>query len=172
MPKKKPAAAKPTPGQPSPARPRSPKKTAAAKAAEVNPAAFVNRANTFRFVQTDKATPPPPFSTAKMFVTGPAQPRGFVQVEVPDAALDEVIAQRHAAVTHIYRTLTGMHGDLREFFPKLSDTLPTTADGILLNPDGTPAAGVSVEALEPARRRRNRWERTRWRKLAGRRRWR
>ena len=68
---------------------------------------------------------------------------------MPDAALDEVIAQRHASVTHIYRTLTGMSGDLQHFFPKLDETLPMTADGVLLNPDGTPAAGVSVEALEP-----------------------
>src|SRR5450432_1526787 len=101
--------------------PRSPKKPTVAKpTAAANPASFVDRENTFRFVENERAAAPPPFSTQKMFVTGPPQPRGFVQVEVPDAALDEVIAQRHAAVTHIYRTLNGMQGDLQDFFPKLS----------------------------------------------------
>ncbi len=137
MPRKKPVSSKPAASKPT------------AAAAFENPAAFADRANTFRFVENERASAPPPFSTQKMFVTGPPQPRGFVQVEVPDAALDEVIAQRHAAVTHIYRTLNGMSGDLQDFFPKLDETLPTSADGILLNPDGTPAAGVSVEALEP-----------------------
>lgn len=119
--------------------PKDPKDTAAAE-----------RARNISFIGEENPQPPPPFSTQKMFVTGRAQPTGRVQLELPDTALAEVLAQRQQAVTHIYRTLNGMQSDLQDFFPKLDDTLPATADGILLNPDGSPAAGVSVEALEPA----------------------
>src|SRR6266480_2435709 len=102
-----------------------------------------------QFIPNEKQPPPPPFSAEKMFVFGRSQPTGRVQVDLPESALNDVIAQRQLAATHVYRTLDAMQGDLKDFFPKLSDTLPTTADGVLLNPDGTPAAGVAVEAQQP-----------------------
>ncbi|MDD5199093.1 MAG: hypothetical protein PHC88_04760 [Terrimicrobiaceae bacterium] len=135
MPKKKQTGA----GKPasSPVKPAAPNPTARAEAS-------------IRFTPEDKATPPKPYSSQKFFVTGRAQDVGEIHLEVPREALREVIAQKQAAVTHIYRTLDGMQKDLRDFFPKITETLPTVADGILLNRDGTPAAGISVEALAPA----------------------
>lgn len=103
-----------------------------------------------RFTPEKEVKPPPAFSNRKLFVTGRAQDVGKIQLEIPPEALREVIAQKQAATTHIYRTLDGMQKDLTQFFPKLTDILPTTADGVLLNPDGSPAAGVAVEAAEPA----------------------
>lgn len=110
----------------------------------------VNLKNFIRFTPGQETQPQPPFSNQKLFVTGRAQEAGEIILEVPPEALREVMAQKQAAVTHIYRTLDGMQQDLKDFFPKITETLPTVAEGILLNRDGTPAAGVSVEALAPA----------------------
>ena len=124
--------------------PRSPKKPAAPK-----PAAFVKRGDFIHFKAEEQVTPPAAFSNQKLFVTGRAQEMGEIRLEMPPESLHEVIAQKQQAITHVYRTLDGMQRDLRDFFPKVSETLPGVAEGILLNPDGTPAVGVSVEALDP-----------------------
>ncbi|MDQ6611037.1 MAG: hypothetical protein M3Y64_01280, partial [Gemmatimonadota bacterium] len=122
---------------------RSKKQRAAAAAAAAN-ATFLH------FTPNAEVEQPAAFSTGKLFVTGRAQDVGEIKLQVPPEALHEVIAQKQLAVTHIYRTLDGINRDLKDFFPKLSETLPPSVDGVLLNPDGSPAAGVSVEALEPA----------------------
>ncbi|MGZ5021687.1 MAG: hypothetical protein ACXWFY_04100, partial [Chthoniobacterales bacterium] len=121
----------------------------ARRARKVRAAAAAQEGRGIAFIPNEKQAPPPPFSTQKMFIFDRPQPVGRVQLELPDSALRDVLAQRQLAVTHVYRTLDAMQGDLQKFFPKLSDPLPAIADGILLNPDGTPAAGVAVEALEP-----------------------
>lgn len=109
-----------------------------------------NIKNFIRFTPGQETQAPAAFSNEKLFVTGRAQEAGEIKLEVPPEALREVMAQKQASVTHIYRTLDGMQRDLKEFFPKITETLPTAVEGILLNRDGTPAIGVSVEALAPA----------------------
>ena len=117
----------------------------------INTASAATTKPTFiRFTPGKDIQPPPAFSNQKLFVTGRAQDAGEIKLEMPPEALRELIAQKQAATTHIYRTLDGMNRDLTDFFPKLTDTLPAVADGVLLNPDGSPAAGVSVTAMEPA----------------------
>src|SRR5690349_22867500 len=99
-----------------------------------NPARIVqNPKNFIRFTPGQETQAPPPFSNQKLFVTGHPQEAGEIKLELPSEALQEVMAQKQAAVTHIYRTLDGMQRDLKEFFPKITETLPTMADGILLN---------------------------------------
>jgi hypothetical protein len=126
--------------------PRDKQRAAAAPAA----AAAAAKPTFVHFTPNAEVQQPAALSTQKLFVTGRAQDVGEIKLQVPPDALREVIAQKQAAVTHIYRTLDGVNRDLQTFFPKLSDTLPAAVDGVLLNPDGSPAAGVSVEALEPA----------------------
>src|SRR4051794_28902128 len=87
-----------------------------------------NIKNFIRFTPGQEAQPPPPFSNQKLFVTGRAQEAGEIKLEVPPDALREVMAQKQAAVTHIYRTLDGMQQDLKDFFPKINETLPTVAE--------------------------------------------
>ncbi len=120
-----------------------PKKPANAPRAAVTNPTFIH------FTPDKEVQPPPALSNQKLFVSGRAQDMGEIKLQVPPEALREVIAQKQLAVTHIYRTLDGMNRDLKEFFPQVTDTLPTVMDGVLLNPDGSPAVGVSVEAAEP-----------------------
>lgn len=74
---------------------------------------------------------------------------GTIQLDVPAEALQHVIAEKKLATTHVYKALDALGDDLGHFFPKVSDTLPPAIDGVLLNPDGVPAAGVMVEAAAP-----------------------
>jgi hypothetical protein len=74
---------------------------------------------------------------------------GQIRFEVPESALREVIEGKQEAFTRVYRTLDMIHRDLTDFFPRVSEPLPARLEGTLLNPDGTPAAHVSVEAPAP-----------------------
>ena len=72
-----------------------------------------------------------------------------LRVEVSQAQLGSLLQERLQSVTHVYSTLTMVGKDLVDFFPKVPEILPPTISGRLLNPDGSPAAFVSVQADEP-----------------------
>jgi hypothetical protein len=72
-----------------------------------------------------------------------------VDVKVDDAAFDRAIARREVAIARVYSTLDEVKTDLQRFFPKVTDVMPPSVSGVVFNPDGAPAARVSVRALEP-----------------------
>ncbi|MFZ5781190.1 MAG: hypothetical protein ACOY4R_13430, partial [Pseudomonadota bacterium] len=72
-----------------------------------------------------------------------------LEFEIPKEALTGILAQRLEAVTQVYKTIDVIGKDLAEFFPKVPELLPPFIDGKLVNPDASPAALVSVAALEP-----------------------
>jgi hypothetical protein len=96
-----------------------------------------------------EAKPEPPLSAAKLSISGRAQEAGQIRLDVPPDALKEVIAQKQLAVTQVFKTLDVVHKDLGDFLIKVADPIAPALDGVLLNPDGTPAAGLSVEAQAP-----------------------
>lgn len=74
---------------------------------------------------------------------------GQIRFEIPEEALSGVIREKQEAFTQVYRTLDLIHTDLTDFFPRVAEPLPARIDGTVLNPDGTPAEHVSVEAPAP-----------------------
>ncbi len=72
-----------------------------------------------------------------------------VRFELKTGALETALKDRLKSVGEVYGTLKRVGRDLTEFFPKVPEILPPFLDGRLLNPDATPAANVSVRALEP-----------------------
>jgi hypothetical protein len=65
-------------------------------------------------------------------------------------AIGELVAARELAFARVYDQLDGLKNDLVEFFPQVPEVLPASVEGQLLNPNGQPAAGVSVEAERPS----------------------
>ncbi len=74
---------------------------------------------------------------------------GEIRLEVPDEAISEIIEGSRDALTRVYRALDVIRVDLKEFFPRVLDALPPRLEGVLLNPDGSPAPNVSVEVPAP-----------------------
>ena len=97
----------------------------------------------------------PDGSSASMASTGGAKgpvmdlEDAGLKVEVSQAQLGSLLEERLQSVTHVYSTLTMVGRDLVDFFPKVPEILPPAISGRLLNPDGSPAAYVSVQAEEP-----------------------
>jgi hypothetical protein len=87
--------------------------------------------------------------TPELLISHGAFEKGQIRFEIPDAALAAVIKEKQEAFTRIYRTLDVIHADLDGFFSKVAEPLPARVEGILLNPDGTPAEHVSVEVPAP-----------------------
>jgi hypothetical protein len=75
--------------------------------------------------------------------------RGEIQFEIPEAALTDMLLDQQEAFTRVYRALDDIGRDLKEFFPRVAEPLPPRIEGILLNPDGSPAANVAVELPLP-----------------------
>jgi hypothetical protein len=75
---------------------------------------------------------------------------GYLEPVVPSPAFDELVRQRSRAATRIYEAVEALGDDLTRFFAPVSDALPPSLTGVFLNPDGSPARQVSVEALPPA----------------------
>ncbi|HEU4532991.1 MAG TPA: hypothetical protein VFS00_02695, partial [Polyangiaceae bacterium] len=75
---------------------------------------------------------------------------GHLNPIVPQPAFDELLRHRARAATRIYAAVEALGHDLGDFFTKVSDALPPSLTGVFLNPDGSPARRVSVEALSPA----------------------
>ena len=105
------------------------------------------RKDSIRF--TDKIAQTAPLSNTALVVSGRKQDTGEVHLDIPDDAIADVIRQKSLAITHIYKTLDAINVDLKSYFPKVVPALPSQLTGIVLNPDGSPAAGLSVEAQAP-----------------------
>jgi hypothetical protein len=73
-----------------------------------------------------------------------------LNVRVGTRAIGELVAARELSFARVYDQLGTLKNDLVEFFPQVPEVLPTLLSGQLLNPDGSPAAGVSVEPVPPA----------------------
>jgi hypothetical protein len=73
-----------------------------------------------------------------------------VDVRVGEQAIGEIVAARELSFARVYAQLDSLKNDLVEFFTQVPETLPLEVRGQLLNPDGSPAASVSVEAPKPA----------------------
>jgi hypothetical protein len=73
-----------------------------------------------------------------------------LHVRVGPRAIGEIVAARELSFARVYNQLGSLKNDLVEFFPHVPEVLPTTLTGQLLNPDGSAAASVSVEAVPPA----------------------
>lgn len=78
-----------------------------------------------------------------------APPLGDVRVDIGKEALHQIVHDRRIALTRVYQTLEGITRDLKGFFPRVPQVLPTQIQGQLLCPDGSPAQRVSVMAEEP-----------------------
>ena len=109
--------------------------------------ATTTRSKSVRF--SEKKTDIPRPSNADLAIVSKKSVIGEVQLDVPLEAIRDVIAEKQLAITQVYKTLDVIHGDLKTYFPKLSDTLPMQLSGIVLNPDGSPAAGLSITAEAP-----------------------
>lgn len=90
-----------------------------------------------------------PLSATKLAIHGRPQDIGEVQLELPDEAIKEMIAEKQLGTTHLYKTLKVINKDLQAFFPKVAQAFPPRIEGVLLNPDGTAAQRLAVEALPP-----------------------
>lgn len=90
-----------------------------------------------------------PLRADALSIGSPKVSAGRINIEVPHAALADVIKNRQLAVANVFKTLDVIKGDLSTFFPKITDTLPPVLDGTVLNPNGSPAANVSVEVQQP-----------------------
>ena len=64
--------------------------------------------------------------------------------ELKPQAVVELIRGRLQATQRVHLTLQHLGKDLKDFFPKVHDVLPPRLQGRLVNPDGSPAAGVGV----------------------------
>src|SRR5437667_6436575 len=73
-----------------------------------------------------------------------------VDVRVGTQAIGEIVAAREISFARVYDQLGSLKNDLLQFFVDVPETLPLEVRGQLLNPDGSPAANVSVEAPKPA----------------------
>jgi hypothetical protein len=72
-----------------------------------------------------------------------------LKVTLGDEGLRQLAADQATAATHVYSVLEALGKDLEEFFPQVPEPLPPRLEGQLLEPDGTPAAGVMVEVEPP-----------------------
>lgn len=72
-----------------------------------------------------------------------------LEVQITKKQIEAIVAERIDSVAAVYKTLDVVKKDLKDFFPKVPEILPSTLDGRLLNPDGTPAEFVLVQALAP-----------------------
>lgn len=70
-------------------------------------------------------------------------------VELGAAAIGQLIEARQFAATAVYRRLAQFNDELEGFFTGVVPTLPAKLTGELINPDGTPADRIQVEALRP-----------------------
>ena len=109
--------------------------------------ATINRKDFIRF--TDKVSEAPPLSANALRIAGRKQDVGEIVLDIPNEAIADMIREKSLAVTHVYKTLDAIQVDLKNFFPRVVPALPGQLTGLLLNPDGSPAADLSVEAQAP-----------------------
>jgi hypothetical protein len=74
----------------------------------------------------------------------------IVDVRVGSEAIGQIVAARELSFVRVYSQLGSLRNDISEFFSMVPETLPLSVRGQLLNPDGSAAAYVSVEAARPA----------------------
>jgi hypothetical protein len=72
-----------------------------------------------------------------------------LEVQISDEQFADLVKERQNAVSRVFTTLDLVSKDLTAYIPLVPETFPTAISGRLVNPDGTPAAHVSVRALEP-----------------------
>lgn len=90
-----------------------------------------------------------PLSARNLQINRQPQDIGEVRIKVSEEALQELIVEKQLGATQLYRALDVIHKDLERFFPKVAETMPPKIEGVLLNPDGTAARNLSVEAQPP-----------------------
>jgi hypothetical protein len=73
-----------------------------------------------------------------------------LEIDVTKAQVAAIVEERLSSITQVYATLDGIGKDLKTFFPKVPEILPSEIHGRLLNPDGREAVLVSVRALPPS----------------------
>ena len=98
-----------------------------------------------QFIPNERQPPPPPFSAEKMFVFGRPQPTGRVQVDLPESALNDVIAQRQLAVTGAEFAQPRFASDLLA-----ADALCRAADADLILAVGPRFDGTVDETVDAA----------------------
>jgi hypothetical protein len=72
-----------------------------------------------------------------------------LEVEISSDQLTALLEQRALATTQVLATVDRIAVDLDRFKPMVPASLPSSINGKILNPDGSPAADVRVRALEP-----------------------
>jgi hypothetical protein len=72
-----------------------------------------------------------------------------IELNLGREAVQEIIQAHRLSVTRVHSTLNQVGRDLQDFFPRVPEVLPPRITGQALNPDGTAAASVTVEALKP-----------------------
>jgi hypothetical protein len=72
-----------------------------------------------------------------------------LDVEITPEQIAALLEQRAVATTQVLRTVDRISADLDRFRPLVPASLPPSINGVVLNPDGSPAAQVRVRALEP-----------------------
>jgi len=79
----------------------------------------------------------------------PVEENESVELELGAEAFSSFVKGRQLAVTQVHKSLTQIKADLTKFFPTVRELFPEIITGEILNPDGTPAKRVSVEAQKP-----------------------
>jgi len=105
--------------------------------------------NEFIRFTSGPATDIPPLSAENLQFRARKADIGELHIDVPPEAIHDVIRDKQVAITHVYKTLDAIQLDLKNYFPKLADVFAPQLSGILLNPDGSPAAGLTVNADPP-----------------------
>ena len=72
-----------------------------------------------------------------------------LQVDIGAAQIKAVIEDRLTAAAQVFTTLDHVKKDLVLYIPQVPEQLPAAITGRFVNPDGSPAALVSVRALAP-----------------------
>jgi hypothetical protein len=72
-----------------------------------------------------------------------------LDVEITPEQITALLEQRAVATTQVLRTVDRISADLDRFRPLVPASLPPSINGVVLGPDGSPAAQVRVRALEP-----------------------
>ena len=70
-------------------------------------------------------------------------------VELSEEAIARLLDERTFAAGEIFRRLATFRTEIEEFFVGVRAVLPPKLRGELVNPDGSPAASVTVEVLRP-----------------------
>lgn len=82
-------------------------------------------------------------------VETPAAPEPTFSLSFPKDVAERLIARKRERLLRVGGAVVKLGTDLESFFPKLGEPLPRHLTGLLVQPDGRPAAGLRVSVRPP-----------------------